>query len=223
MQMLTEQDYRAAPDDPEEKFAYLAEKYRTRIANAYPSNVEHLDDASKRQYLAVMTELAKELDIKSINIHRTETIDRQFVAMLAVNSAFSQKILLRRTSANRESVRLTSSTRIEIEKKISRLRIYIEQADMPSAKRKELLIKLDELREALGDNRVVMSKALIILSSIILGTTTFLAEVPDALKTAASIVASIARDKEAENAERERLEAPAAPLAIEDRRSSTED
>jgi hypothetical protein len=221
MILLSDKDYENAPDDPEEKFAFLAERCRKAIyARIGNGNAENLDQAIQKQYVATIRSLAKALGIKEIVQSSAAHISVQFTDTLGTVAGVVSRVKLKSAAgAGRNTVSLANSTKIEIEKKISRLRIYISQADMPESKRSELLNKLDELSSLLSEKRVSLGATLIILSSIALGATAFLAEIPDALKTVTSVVTMIAGDKEAEEIEKVRLEGSAIPLAIEDKRS----
>lgn len=218
--ILTESDFKNAPDDPEKKFAYLAEKCRSYLySTAGMGSVTSIENSRKREFLAVVRALAEDLAIRQIPRASGKTVDAELLDMLAAIGTVVTRVRLGASSASgRHLVGLAATTRAEIERKIAKLRAYIENAEMPEAKRKALLRKLEELRKALDEKRVNMGMALIILSSVVLASTTFLAEVPDALKTATSIIAMIARDQELEDAERKRLEGPPDKLAITDQR-----
>jgi hypothetical protein len=220
MLFLSEKDYQNAPEDPEEKFAFLADRCQqalyARVGNGDVANIDH---ATLRQYIAIIRSLAKTLGINEIPQRSNSHVSHQIEEMLAAAAAVISRVRLAGASVNRKNtVALAASTKIEIEKKISRLRIYISQADMPEKKRKQLLDKLNELSRLLEESRVKLSNVFIILSSVALGATAFLAEIPDALRTVTSVITMIAGDKEAEDAEKARLDAPTQPLAIEDKR-----
>jgi hypothetical protein len=111
-------------------------------------------------------------------------------------------------------VRIANKTRGRIEQQIAKLRDFIINSELPERQRKGLLDKLNELSVELSQPRVQFGKVFAILGIVgatMLGTTSFLAEVPNAISTITSLLGA---DKIAEDAEAERLGPPPAPKAL---------
>lgn len=224
-QLLTSDDYRDAPPEPEMKFAYLEELARDRLfAIVDESQSASIDSLLKETYMSVVRSSAGALGLTGLPAPTNGTLDDQFRRFLLAATALVTRIHVTHSQAGKDTVRLASETRVTIQKKISRLRVYVEQAEnIPEAKRAALLRKLDELLAELNERtRLSIGKAMAILGSVLVGTTTFLAEAPDAAHTVTNIISAIFQDQEAEEAEAARLGPPPAALALTDQREAQE-
>ncbi len=114
--------------------------------------------------------------------------------------------------ASRTSIR-SNLTRGRIEQQIAKLRDLIASSALSDDRQKALPSKLDELSVELSQPRVSFGKMFVVLAAVaagVSGTTSFLANAPQAIAT----IKISEVDKADEDAEIERLGSPATPRSL---------
>ena len=220
--LFTRDDMRDAPSDSLAKFAYIEEICRARMYEiADMSDSSALDAMLKKHYMTTVGAAAEELGVTGLpKRNSAKSLDTtEFEEFLLAAGAIVTKIHISQVG-NSDSVQLAESTRTKIEKKIVKLRAIIEGGDLPLEKREALLEKLDDLAKELYERRIGLGKTMAILATVLVMSTAFLADAPNAAKTAIEIMGLIEGDREAEHKEHERLGAPPSPLAITDQTGS---
>lgn len=214
MQLVSDEEFQALPDDPAAKWIALEALCRQRAHEwlaRNPSSVE--ERAIRLQYMMTVSAAAEELGIPGVDYPKGSSPDSHFETFLTNATGASTRLRMRST-ATTYSVRLAEKSRGRIEVQIARLRSIIAESDLPASRRAALLARLDELSSELSSPRVSFSRVMAILAyvSVGLGTTTaFLADAPEALSTITSIIGA---DKEAEVAEIKRIGAPPVTKAL---------
>lgn len=216
-ELISASDFETLPDDPEERFVRVEEICRRNMnAMINEDTNNNFDGIIRTQYMNVIAAAAHELGIDGLdypyNMHNPLQELGNF--MLKANG-ITTRFRLRASSRKPEtSVRLASKTRGRIEQQIQRLRTIIAESDLSADRQKALQRKLDELSVELSQPRLSFGKVMgiiAIVSAGIGGTTGFLADAPDAI---AAITSLIGADKEAEDAETQRLGTAATPRAL---------
>lgn len=217
-ELITDEDYDSLPEDPEDRFVALE-----RICRRNMNELVHEDDRGEyisliqMQYMTTVAAAATELGVGGVEYpDQSERPWNEIDSFLLAVSGATTRIRLRGTVKNRAtSVRLSARSRAKIELQINRLREAIEKAeDLPPRRREDLLKKLDELSLELTQPRIRFGVVMAALAFVAVGvgeTTNFLANAPDAIATITSIIGA---DKEAEEAEAERLGSPHLPKAL---------
>ncbi|ATU90630.1 hypothetical protein [Phyllobacterium zundukense] len=214
--LMTEEDYHNLPEEPELKFVIIEATCRRNMNSVISHETPASFDALIRsQYMTLVATAATELGIQGVEYpsHLSDPSEGLNRFMLDASAA-STRIRLRRTPNQAGSVRLSARTRGRIELQMRKLRDVIENADMPDARRRSLIDKLNALAAEINEPRVSFAKTMAIIAFISVGITTgasFLADAPEAITTIASL---IGQDKEAEDAENARLGAPPVPKAL---------
>ncbi|MFG1465288.1 hypothetical protein V5F77_20605 [Xanthobacter sp. DSM 24535] len=216
-ELISDEDYDTLPEDPEKKFVAIEQICRRNlyqlISNETPIN---FDNMLRLQYMTTISASAEELGIKGITFNRhTNDIAGNFENFSLDVSGVIARIRLRSSgTSDPNSVRLSARTRALIGREVERLREIIEKAEIPDAKRKALLKKLEELSEEIHKNRMAFGKALAIVAYVAAGCatgTSFLADAPGAIATITKLIGT---DKAAEEAEADRLRGPAPQRAL---------
>jgi hypothetical protein len=223
--LITADDYKNAPSDPGEKFAYIEALCRERLYQAVETTQSNaLDIMLAREYMETVRAAAEALGIPGLpppnndQQHREEFDEFQLAATRVVT-----KIHIQGSEAgSRTSVQLSEDARKRIETKIALLRKTIEEADIPQKRKDTLKRKLDELSIELVERRLGFGTALLTLSTVVALASSALADAPQAVKNikgaVTEIVAIIGAEKVAEEREAKRLGAPPKALAITDQR-----
>jgi hypothetical protein len=216
-ELMTEADYASLPDDPEGQFVALEAICRrgiSKLINQETSN--YYDSMVRLQYMSTVFAAAQELGISGLHNYeeRSNTADAFDNFLLSANAVVT-KIRLRKAGSNSQnSVRLSNRSRSRIEMQVEALRALVRDGDFPEHRKDALLRKLGELSEEIFRERVSFSRVMAIIayvSAAIGGTTSFLASAPDAITT---IVRVIGEDKEAEEAEAQRLGSAPKPRVL---------
>lgn len=208
-QLVTEEEFDNLPEQPERRFLALEQICRARLYQQISSETsEYFDQTVRLQYMRMISAAAEELNIPDIHIneHYQRLVDG-FDDFLSDVVYVTTKLRLRTAGArDPHSVQLTPRTKGRIELQVRRLRAVIESSDLPDEKKRSLLERLDELSAEMNKPRVKYGVVMAIIAALSIGVTqgtSFLADAPDALTTITSLIGA---DKEAENAERTRLE-----------------
>lgn len=213
--LISESDYENLPDDPEERFVALEAICRKNMSDIISEDTPaDYDRMVRMQYMNTVSTAADELGLNfpyladSFSIHDFEKF------LLAANS-LSTRVRLRNYGRNSPtSVRLANRTRGLIELELQKLRDMIIRSDLPEDRISALLRKLDELQSEIAKPRVRFGAIFAILAYVgagVVGTTTVLADAPDAI---ANITKYIGKDKEAEQEEVSRLGPPPKPKQL---------
>ncbi|MBM2715966.1 hypothetical protein JQK88_33190 [Mesorhizobium caraganae] len=216
-EIISGREFAGLPPEPDAKFAALEEICRRNMnAMITGETPEHYDQGIRTQYMAIIAAAAQELGFVGFGYPSDmQNPMQEFDDFLLRATATTTRIRLRSTSGSPEaSVRLASKTRGRIEQQIQKLRQIISASELPEARRKGLLRKLDELSVELSQPRLSFAKVLAVLAAVSVGVggaTGFLAEAPQAIATITSLVGA---DKEAEDAEAARLGPPVTPQAL---------
>jgi uncharacterized protein (UPF0147 family) len=217
-EIISEAEYEALPDDPEEKFIALEAVCRRNMNGMMSEDTSgNFDNMIRLQYMATVSAAAQELGIQELEFPTFEhdfDYPRFANFSLKANGLVTRLRLRKTTKNNAVSVRLANKTRGRIEQQIQTLRGIINEADMPEEQRTAMLRKLDELSVELSQPRISFSKVMAILAFVsvgVSGVTGFLADAPQAITTIASLIGA---DKIAEDAEARRLGPPPTPKAL---------
>ena len=211
-ELISAEDYNNLPEESDLKFVEIDRICRRNMTAMIDQNTSGEFDAMVRlQYMTTLSAAAAELGITGINYPRSQDYPAAHFPefMLAVSGAVTRIRLRAGARAAPYSVKLANRTKARIELEIQRLRTIINDADIPEGKRQALLDKLNELVAELNQTRLSFAKTLKILAAIAFGIgggTAFLADVPQAIVTIASLIGA---DKEAEETEAKRLTAGA--------------
>lgn len=210
-EIISGREFAGLPAEPDAKFAALEEICRRNMNLMITGETpEHYDRGIRTQYMAIIAAAAEELGFPGFK-HPYAVLNpmEEFDDFLLRATAVTTRIRLRSGSHTPEtSVRLASKTRGRIEQQLQKLRNMISHSDLPEERRKKLLRKLDELSVELSQPRLSFGKVMAILAAVgvgVGGMTGFLAEVPQAIATIASLIGA---DKEAEDSEAARLGPP---------------
>ncbi|WP_176590132.1 hypothetical protein [Sphingobium sp. EM0848] len=218
-ELMSPDDYDNLPEEPEEKFIAIERTCRINL-NSILRTLDENDSWSYKmiqlQYMTTVSAAAAELNISGVeypNGHREPHLG--FDDFLLQTSGAVTRARLRKATRSRPfTVQLAARTRGAVELQINKLRSIIEKADIPEARRRTLLRKLDELNSALNEPRTSFAQVGVILATLASGVaigTSFLADAPQAIMTIQRLVGA---DKDAEEAERSRLGPPPARPAL---------
>ena len=217
-ELISEAEYDGLPDPPELKFASLEQICR----GSMNSLIEDRDvgqsfiETVQMQYMTTVAAAAEELEISGLFYANGDgNIWSQCADFLLQASGIVTRIKLRSAkSTNPYSVKLAAKTRGRIEQQIQAMRELVSTEVTPESRRKAILKKLDELSVELSQSRVSYAKVMSVLahvSVVVASGTTFLADAPHAIATIACLLGT---DKNAEDAEVQRLGAPPERKAI---------
>jgi len=211
--LISEADYERLPADPHKKFAALEAICRRNMFEAMtPDTSADSDTLVRTTYMTVVAAAAEELGVTGVSyVSRYAKSSDNVQEFIRVVSGVVAKIYLRNSSGRDAlSVRLANKTKGIIESEIAKLRNAVSMSDLDEAKQKKLLAKLEEFRTELHKDRLSYGIAFSTLAMIAAGTA-MLADAPPALNT---IFQLIGYDKEKEEAEIFRLEAPTKPALL---------
>nr|WP_087573317.1 hypothetical protein [Sphingomonas sp. CDS-1] len=218
-ELMTPEDYEALPEEPEEQFIAIERTCRINLNRLLP--ILERNDAWSRQmlqlqYMTTVAAAAAELNIPEVRFPQghdePHLVFDEF--LLQASGAVTRARLRKATRSRPFTVQLAARTRKAVELQINKLRTIIESADMPEPRRRALLRKLDELNTALNEPRTSFATVGVILATLASGVaigTSFLADAPNAIMTIQRLVGA---DKDAEEAERNRLGPPPARPAL---------
>ncbi|RVE77732.1 hypothetical protein [Sinorhizobium meliloti] len=217
--LISEADYERLPSDPLQKFAALEEVCRRNMLEAISHETPQDFDALVRtSYMTIVAAAAEELGVDGVRyIDSFDNVQEDVQEFIRLVSGVVARIRLRKSSGRDAfSVRLANRTRGIIENELARLRDSVSESDLDEVKKRNLLGKIEEFRTELHKERLGYGAALSTLAIIAAGlggTTSFLADAPNAVTT---IIQLIGQDKEEEEAEILRLEGPPKPRFLTD-------
>lgn len=214
-ELVTEEDYENFPDDPVDKFLALEAICRRNLGKALADEADNEFNAAVRsEYMVIVASAAEALGINGVDYPSTTLTNGVFNGFRTQVAGLITKLRLTKPGGKKGTVQIAAKTRVELDAQIRRLRQIIETGDMPDAKRKALLRRLDELSEEIAKSRLNMGRTMAILAFVSMGVasgTSFLADAPDALTTITSLIGF---DQEAENAELKRVGGPPSQKAL---------
>jgi hypothetical protein len=211
--LLDIEDYDGPPLEPHRKFAALEQKAR-RNMNEIMENADSgdLNVELRSQYMMLMTSAARALGISGLELPDEDSFRNSWDAYqffsVRIRGLVAEIMLNESLVAKPHSVQLTTSTKSKIQSQIIVLRGVIEHSDLEEKRRRRLIQQLDEFEAELTRPRlnyaVAMSAMALFLSGM-QGTTSTLADGPNAIQTIGTMMKWIGADKEAEDKEHERL------------------
>jgi len=210
-ELISEADYERLPVDPYQKFAAIEEICRRNMMEAISHETpEDFDTLVRTSYMTIVAEVADELGIGGVKyVDHFNSVQQDVQEFIRIVSGVVARIRLRKSSGRDAfSVRLAARTKGIIENEVSKLRQAVSDSELDDEKKRRLMAKLEEFRTELHKERFGYATAfatLTIIAAGIGGTTSFLSDAPDAVTT---IVRLIGQEKENEEAEIFRLEAP---------------
>ena len=216
-ELISDEEYENLPDDPREQFIEVARIFSRKIKSLYDEGVaDKMRQNITLQYMTAVASAAEALEIDGITYPNYSISVDQSLESFKIRLS---KIVtgLRFKSGSRSklySVKLAARSKSIIELKIEKLREIIKNSDIPEERKRKLFLKIDELNAELNNSRLnfakVMSVIAYISGAVAVGTS-FLADAPDAIATITSI---IGKDKDAEEKEFVRLNAPEDLVAL---------
>jgi hypothetical protein len=211
-ELISEADYERLPSDPYQKFAALEEICRRNMLEVISHETgDDFDALVRTSYMTIVSEVADELGIEGIRYidNPDQNLQQDVQEFIRRVSGVVARIRLRKYSGRDGfSVRLANKTKGIIENEVSKLRDVIAKSELAEDKKRKLLGKIEEFRTELHKERLGYNSTLATLALIAAGlggTTSFLADAPNAVST---IIQLIGQDKEREDAEILRLEGP---------------
>lgn len=213
--LLDIEDYDDGPTDPARKFATLEQKARRNL-NEILENTQSNDVALelRSQYIMLMTSAARALGISGVEVpvgHFENDWEEYQAFSVRIRGIVAEIMLNSSLVAKPHSVQLSSSTKGKIESQLIVLRSMIEHSNLDERRRARLIKQLDEFAAELNKPRMnyaVAMAAMALFLSGMQGTTSTLADAPNAYQTIGSILKWIGVEKDAEDKERERLGSP---------------
>lgn len=213
--LLEMDDYERAPAEPHRKFAVLEQAARRRM-NEIMDNTDSGDLATelRTQYTTLMIAMASALGIPGVTYPEGEfrhDWEEHQAFSLQVQGVVARIMLNHELVAGAYSVQLATATKAKIEGQISILRGLIENSDMPAKRRTKLIAQLDDFAAELNRPRLNYATVAVVATAFlagIQGITSTAADAPNAYQTIGAILKWIGQDKDAEDRERERLDAP---------------
>lgn len=215
--LVSPEDYASLPTELGERFAAFEEICRRNLNRSITRETEeYFDRLIRLQYMTLVSAAAEECGVAGLEFpwHLEDPYTAFQNFLLKAAGAAARFRLRGPGKPDAYSVRLAGKTRGRIEQQIAKLRDIVTNSDLSEGQRKRLLGKLDDLSVELSQPRVGFGKVMAILgvvSAALVGTTTFLAEAPNAVATITSLLGA---DKAAEEAEAERLGPPPAPKSL---------
>jgi uncharacterized protein (UPF0147 family) len=216
-ELISEDDYEGLPEEAVLRFVAFESICRANMTRFITQDTSPESDSFVRlQYMTTVTGAAEALGIEGIRYPEwlDNPVDGVTNFMLSVSREVA-KIKLGNANSNKAlSVRLGEKTRGRIEQQIQKLRDIINSETIPEAKRRTLLVRLDDLSVELSQQRVSFAKVMAVLAQVSVGVasgTTFFAEAPHAIATISSLLGI---DKAAEESEAQRQGAPPKQKAL---------
>jgi hypothetical protein len=217
-ELIPEEVYENLPDDPHEKFVMIVKAAQANLARLLDDgNSRDFFDELRAQFISSLTSAADALGIDGLPELPEDMTDYRAYKNFQVRlSGIVAKVRLQQSLVSRpHSVELGRVNKAWIRQEVAQLRVLIKDSDLPPSKRDALLEKLDEFDKELDKQRLGFAKTMAIAASIMTvvgaGTTT-LANSPKASEAIVKIIRLIGKDKELEEAERQRLSPPAKEL-----------
>jgi hypothetical protein len=206
-ELITDADFATLPLERNSRFLALEAVCRRNLNEIITndSSIE-ADRLIRMQYMQMVASAAEELGIKGIDFPVAADPATKFDDFLINVAGKTTKLRLSATSiGDPNSVTIRTTTASQIEDQISVLKKLITKSDLDEDTKKRLLTKLAELSVEISKPRSSFSNlfgTLAILAMGVGGTTSFLADAPEAIAT---ITALIGVEKQHENEEVKRL------------------
>lgn len=170
------------------------------------------EESDLLEYVQVLSASAHELGLGAIGDFEPQDVHGSFPRFRSQVAAMAARLSIRETVAKSNSVLLVSQPVQErLRDEVSRLRASVQKADLEQKKKRKILVLLGALEKEIDEGRVEYSalvKTLAVCAAGVLGTTSFLADAPDAITTILQIVGL---QKEAEEEKSEKLKLPDEP------------
>ncbi|WP_404925705.1 hypothetical protein [Mesorhizobium sp. ORM16] len=217
MELVSPEDYASLPSDLAGRFVAFEEICRRNLNEFITRETPaHFDQMIRMEYMTLVCAAAEECGVEGFDFPwHLDQPHEAFQTFLLKAAGVAARFRLRGVGKlDTYSVRLASKTRGRIEQQIAKLRDIIINSELAEWQRKGLLDKLNDLSVELSQPRVQYSKFMAVLAVVCAtlgGTTTFLAEAPNAVVT---ITRLLGEDKIAEDAEADRLGPPPAPKSL---------
>ncbi|RYG95517.1 MAG: hypothetical protein EON58_13995 [Alphaproteobacteria bacterium] len=209
--LISEADYERLPSDPSQKFAAIEEICRRNMLEAISNDSSsNYDELVRTTYMTIVSAAAEELGIEGVRyVEHHNTIQQDVQEFIRSASGVVAKIRIRKSSGrDTQSVRLANKTKGIIENEVSKLREAVANSDLEEDRKRKLVAKIEEFRSELHKERLSYAPTfatLALIAATLGGTTSFLADAPDAVT---NIMRLIGQDKEKEEAEVLRLDGP---------------
>jgi hypothetical protein len=219
-ELITAADYEHLPSDPYQKFAAIEEICRRNMLEVISQETsQDFDSLVRTSYMTIVSEVADELGIPGIRyIDNYDSVGLDVQEFIRIVTGVVARIRLRNsTGRDGFSVRLASRTKGLIEVEVTKLREAVSDSDIEDGKKRKLLAKIEDFRTELHKERLGYAaafSALAIIAAGVGGTTSFLANAPDAHTTVTKIIEMVGQDKEKEESEALRLDGPSKPKLI---------
>lgn len=217
MELVSSEDYASLPSDLAERFVAFEGICRRNLNQFITQETPaHFDQMIRMEYMTLVSAAAEECGVEGFDFPwHLEQPYEGFQNFLLRATGVTARVRLRGAGKlDAYSVHLANKTRGRIEQQIAKLRDIITNSDLPERQRSGLLDKLNELSVELSQPRVQYGKVMAVLAVVCAtlgGTTSFLAEAPNAVAT---ITRLLGEDKVAEEAEAARLGPPPTPKAL---------
>lgn len=218
-ELVSDEQFSSFPAEPTEKWLALENACRKSLNEL----ITHSSDAStdgvlRLQYMNMVSSAAEELGVAGVDV---PPVEGNFEHFLMAVTRVSTRLRLKTSGSNHAfSVTIPRASKSKLFAQIERLRKLVADSDLPETQKKKAFAKLDELHGIVVAPRADYARLMAVVAFLALaleGTTSFLANAPEALVT---IVAVIGDAKEQEVEEHRLLEAEKEPLQLQDLRKS---
>ncbi|SLN66172.1 hypothetical protein TRL7639_03755 [Falsiruegeria litorea R37] len=216
MPLLAATDFEDLPSDEIDRWLRLRELLEHRVDES-EDHQNGYSRATLLEYTQLINAIATELGLGTIaeaptgNIH--EVIDDFRAEVAAVAARFSLRANKRKL-ASAASVTLSGDVKVRLSEEIAKLRIFVHEAELTEQKKSKILNRLDDLQKEIDEDRVRLKSvmtALALCAAGIGGTTSFLADAPEAAQTIANVSQLVGLQKLANEEKAEVLKLPSEP------------
>lgn len=218
-ELVSDQQFAAFPAEPTEKWLALENACRRSLNELITQSSDaSADDLLRLQYMNMVSSAAEELGVAGVDVPAAEgNFDHFLMAVTRVSTRLRLKI----SGTNHAlSVAIPRASKAKLFTQIERIRQMVVDSDLSEAQKKKVFAKLDELHGIVVAPRADYARLMAVVAFLALtleGTTSFLANAPEALTT---IMAVIGDAKEQEVEEHRLLHAEKEPLQLQDLRGS---
>ncbi|MDW3183029.1 hypothetical protein [Roseobacter sp.] len=211
MPLLRREDFDNLPQGNIARWLELRDLLEVRL-NSNSDLQNGFEDGDLLEYVQVLNASANELGLGAIGDFEPTNVSESFPHFRSQVAAMAARLSIRETRAKADDVLLISQPAQErLLDEISRLRGSVQEADLAQKKKQKILKLLSALEEEINEGRIEYSalmKTLAFCAAGILGTTSFLADAPDAITT---IIQIVGLQKEVEDKKVETLQLPNEP------------
>ncbi len=224
MPLVAASDFEVLPQEPEARWLQLRDLIETRLDHGFDMNNRSYETYDLLEYVEVLTAAAEELGINGLknlppsNIHEEFSTFRASVAALATR--LSLRIAPRKFA---HSVAIQRPTRKTILLQITKLRAMIDESELSPTKKQKAAQQIDQLHTLVISERTDIAKVGMVLVGIgafAVGTTSLLADLPNAVGTISMLIGA---EKQEEDKEKALIESDRKQLQIEDLRESSDE